>query len=104
MHWILESILLVRLNLSHALQYMLPPNFRTELNYLALGFCQHVWHSNYARCLPDLFSINDLLLDREEKVQSRSSWVLAGSSGTSRRSLCGWKTAWHPDDPDGWGT
>ena len=67
LHWILEWILLVRLNLSHALQYMPLLNFRTELNCLALGFYQHVWHSNCARCPPDLFSINDLLLDREEK-------------------------------------
>ena len=34
---------------------------------------------------------------------SRSSWVLARSSGTSRRSPNGWKTAWHPDDPARWG-
>ena len=30
-------------------------------------------------------------------------WVLAPSSGTNVRWSSGWKTAWHPDDPDGWG-
>ena len=34
---------------------------------------------------------------------SRSTWVLAPSSRTSARWSSGWKTAWHPDNPDGWG-
>ena len=34
---------------------------------------------------------------------SRSTWVLAPSSGTNARWSSGWKTAWHPDDPARWG-
>ena len=36
---------------------------------------------------------------KEGIFPSRSSWVLARSSGTSRRSSSGWKSRWHPDDP-----
>ena len=40
----------------------------------------------------------------ESVFPCRPTWVLAPSSGTSARWSSGWKTAWHPDDPDGWGT